>query len=93
MPYPNLFAARATAFALEKASGRSFISIATPDNVELFNQARLLSRAPNKTAATIALIQRAVSTDGFSDYNNMMDELTPDQQSAVAAYLEGGVGN
>jgi hypothetical protein len=93
LPYPNLFAARATAFALEKASGRSFISIATPDNVELFNQARLLSRAPNKTAATIALIQRAVSTDGFSDYNNMMDELTPDQQSAVAAYLEGGVGN
>lgn len=87
LPYRNLAIAGFASYALEQASGKAFISKATPANVALFSDARLLQMAPRKTAAGIALIQSAMGKPGYGDYMQMMGEFDYDQQTAIDDYL------
>jgi len=92
-PYPNLFAARATSMGLESVAGLEFIKGANPVNVVAFPRARQAYLRPTKTAADIALIQQAINIGGkemFDKYNEMMNQLTPEQEAAAAQYLFGG---
>jgi len=87
LPYRNLAIAGFASYALEQASGKAFLSKATPANVALFSDARLLQMAPRKTAAGIALIQSAMGKPGYGDYMQMMGEFDYDQQTAIDDYL------
>lgn len=90
LPYPNLFAARATSMALNNATGMSFIKGANPANVVAFPEARRIFLAPTKSAKDIVFLQQAINTgtkEMFDAYNEMMNGLTPDQQTAVNQYL------
>lgn len=89
MPYPNLFAARAASLALEKASGKAFMAKAGPDSIEMFHQARVLSRNPNLTGAGLATVQAAMRNPSYGDYMGMMQDFTPEQQDAIDQYLLG----
>lgn len=86
-PYHNLFAARATAYAMSQASGAAFLHNATPEAATLFADARMIMNNPKKTAAGIALLQQAANTAGYGDYLNMMQDLSPEQQDAVDQYI------
>lgn len=88
-PYQNLFAARATSMALDKAAGRSFVAQASPDIIELFSDARLSSRFPNQTAAAMQVIQQAASHPLYGTYKDMMSGFTPEQQDAIDEYIKG----
>lgn len=88
-PYQNLFAARLTSTALEKAAGSRFISGATPEAVELFSQARILQDSPAKGALMTAALQKAASSPLYGDYLAMMQDFTPEQRNAIDAYLMG----
>ena len=87
LPYKNLAAAGFASYALEQASGRAFLNKATPSNVALFSDARLLQMAPQKTAAGIALIQKAIGKIGYGDYMQMMGDFSHEQQMAIDDYL------
>lgn len=87
LPYKNLAAAGFASYALEQASGRAFLSKATPANVALFSDARLLQMAPQRTAAGIALIQKAMGKSGYGDYLQMMGDFSHEQQMAIDDYL------
>lgn len=87
LPYKNLAAAGFASYALEQASGKAFLSKATPANVALFSDARLLQMAPKKTAAGIALIQKAMGKPGYGDYMEMMGDFSHEQQMAIDDYL------
>jgi hypothetical protein len=92
-PYPNLFAARAASMGLESIAGLEFIKGANPLNVVAFPRARQAFLRPTKTAADIALIQQAINIGGkemFDKYNEMMNQLTPEQEAAAAQYIFGG---
>lgn len=89
-PYHNLFAARATAYAMSNAAGQVFIHNTTPEAAALFAEARLVMKQPQKTAAGIAVLQRAMNQTGFNEYQSMMSDLTPEQQDAVDQYLTKG---
>ncbi len=92
-PYPNLFAARAASMGLESIAGLEFIKGANPLNVVAFPRARQAFLRPTKTSADIALIQQAINIGGkemFDKYNEMMNQLTPEQEAAAAQYLFGG---
>lgn len=88
-PYQNLFAARAASLALEKASGSRYLAGATPASSELFKEARLIINQPVKTRTQIAALQRILNTNGFQDYQEMMQGFTPEQQDAIDSYLTG----
>jgi hypothetical protein len=87
LPYKNLAAAGFASYALEQASGKAFLSKATPANVALFADARLLQMAPRKTAAGITLIQKAMDKPGYGDYMQMMGDFSHEQQMAIDEYL------
>lgn len=87
LPYKNLAAAGFASYALEQASGKAFLSKATPANVALFSDARLLQMAPKKTAVGIALIQKAMGKPGYGDYMEMMGDFSHEQQMAIDDYL------
>ena len=87
LPYRNLAIAGFASYALETLSGKAFLSKATPANVAMFSDARLLQMAPKKTAAGIALIQSAMGKQGYGDYMQMMGEFNYDQQMAIDDYL------
>jgi hypothetical protein len=87
LPYRNLAMAGFASYALEQASGKAFLSKATPANVALFSDARLLQMAPSKTANGIAIIQSAMGKPGYGDYMQMMGEFDYDQQTAIDDYL------
>lgn len=86
-PYQNLFAARATSMALEKASGSHLIGTLTHDKAKLFAETRKIINRPAKTAAQISLMQRAMNTTGYTDYADMLNGFTPEQQDAIDSYL------
>jgi hypothetical protein len=87
LPYKNLAAAGFASYALEQASGKAFLSKATPANVALFSDARLLQMAPRKTAAGITLIQKAMDKPGYGDYMEMIGGFSHEQQMAIDDYL------
>jgi len=87
LPYKNLAMAGFASYALEQASGKALMSKATPANVALFSDARLLQMAPKKTAAGIALIQSAMGRPGYGDYMQMMGDFSHEQQMAIDDYL------
>ena len=87
LPYQNLAMAGFASYALEQASGKALMSKATPANVALFSDARLLQLAPKKTAAGIALIQSAMGKPGYGDYMQMMGDFSHEQQMAIDDYL------
>lgn len=91
-PYGNLFAARATSMALERAAGRSFVAQAGPDIIEMFADARLASRFPTQSAGALQLIQQASSHPLYGTYQEMLRDFTPEQQDAIDAYLKGNPG-
>jgi hypothetical protein len=86
-PYQNLFAARATSMALETAAGSSLISSLTKKNAALFAETRQIIDSPRKTAYQISLLQRALNTNGFSDYQEMLSGFTMQQKDAIDGYL------
>jgi len=92
-PYPNLQAAQATSMALESVAGNRFLKSANPEQIYAFPQARRILLFPTKSNADIAILQQAINLGGkqlFDDYNEMMNDLTPEQQVAVNQYLFGG---
>lgn len=96
LPYPNLFAARATSMALDSIAGMKFLQGANPANITAFPQARSAMLLPTKSARDIALIQQAINEGGkemFNNYNELMDGLTPERAAAVNQYLFGIGGN
>lgn len=96
LPYPNLFAARATSMALDSIAGMKFLQGANPANITAFPQARSAMLLPTKSARDIAIIQQAINEGGkemFNNYNELMDGLTPERAAAVNQYLFGIGGN
>jgi len=87
LPYKNLAAAGFASYALEQASGRAFMSKTNPANAALFADARLLQIAPRKTAAGIAIIQKAMGKPEYGDYLQMMGDFDQEQQAAIDDYL------
>jgi hypothetical protein len=87
LPYKNLAAAGFASYALEQASGRAFMSKTNPANAALFADARLLQIAPKKTAAGIAIIQKAMGKPEYGDYLQMMGDFDQEQQAAIDDYL------
>jgi hypothetical protein len=87
LPYKNLAAAGFASYALEQASGRAFMSKTNPVNAALFADARLLQIAPKKTAAGIAIIQKAMGKPEYGDYLQMMGDFDQEQQAAIDDYL------
>ena len=92
-PFPNLFAANATSIALNKASGLRLIKDAPPGLVQEFSKERVARAMPEAMRVGITsglqMGARQATDRMFSDYTDMMDGLTPEQQEAVDDYLLG----
>lgn len=88
-PYGKLLGARLFAGAMEHGLGGNLIRGITPDQLAMFRPARLSALEPVKTAASIALVQKAVSNPFYGDYLRLMRNFTPDQQEAIDSYLLG----
>jgi hypothetical protein len=88
-PYPRLLGARLASGAMEGAAGGSVLASAGPETIALFNQARLSALHPNKTAASISLVQKAIEHPAYGNYLRMMQPYTPEQQQAIDEYLTG----
>jgi hypothetical protein len=73
--------------ALETAAGSSLISSLTKKNAALFAETRQIIDSPRKTAYQISLLQRALNTNGFSDYQEMLSGFTMQQKDAIDGYL------
>lgn len=89
-PYPNLQAAQVSSMAFETAAGGRFLKGANPDRIVAFPEARRILLLPTKSRADIAFIQQAINNgtkEAFDDYNEMMDQFTPEQQTAINQYL------
>lgn len=88
-PYGNLFAGRATAQALETIAGRKVIAGTTPEMLEQFSTFRLSQKYPKLFQSSVALSQKIAKDPLYGDYLSMMQDMTPEQQDAIDAYLNG----
>lgn len=91
IPYPNLFAARLTSFALERASGRRLLAENGVDVLQDLAKKRKenLGRGISVTSSVVTQGLVDGPDDPMGLYLDMMSGLTPEQRDIVDAHLTG----